>query len=165
MRRYFTGSGATIYTWTSGRSAALQWGEAGDAGHGGETEVAAVGDDGGEEPGRMVGATSPRALVIAGSGRVALRSGTARAVASWLRVVEHGHHQAECLVGGEYQGRRPQSPPKAVAAVGTPGGLHRNPGLMQARHIPAGGTVGHSEPLAEFVGGDPRSDLEEFERL
>lgn len=69
--------------------------------------------------------------------------------------LEHGHDEAGCLGGGERQRRQPQPAADLVAAVGAAHRVDRQPGLAQDRDVAPGGALGHPEPVAELLCGDP----------
>ncbi len=77
--------------------------------------------------------------------------------------VEHGHHQAEGLGGGEHQRRESQAAADAVAAVRPPHGLDRDAGLAQDGDVPPGGPLRDAQLVGEPVRGDPRAPLDQLE--
>jgi len=84
-------------------------------------------------------------------------------VCGCVAAVEHGHDQAKGLGRGEHQRRQPDAAASPVAAVGPPGGLHRDAGLAQDRDVAARGALGHAELRRELAGGDAGLALQQLE--
>src|SRR6266700_1168422 len=110
---------------------------------------------GGGRPADVLG-QRPDDLAQGGADRVAgVRGGVA--------AVEDGHDQAKRLGGGEDQRRQPDAAAEPVAAVGSPGGLHGDIGLAQARAVAARGPFGHIQLRRELGGGDAGLGLQQLQ--
>lgn len=77
--------------------------------------------------------------------------------------VEDSHHQLERLVRAEHQGREAKATSDAVAAVWPAEGFERNARFAQDADVPARGTLGDAELVAQTLGGDSRAALDQFE--